>query len=153
MLIRCFEDANDHTIHNFSLSIMVLFQFGAFFFTCRFIRTAGKKTHVLKVTNFMNNLKNTELLTFSYMFRSFRSGFITVSTGNYRGMAHIMKKKTVKQTSRVQDINFAYLFLLFAGISSFCLLLSFFFVHLAVFHIFFTGLLPMGLSRRPRVIE
>ena len=61
--------------------------------------TAGKKTHVLKVTNFMNNLKNTKLLTFLYMFRSFRPGFITVSTENYRGMAHIIKK-TVKQTSR-----------------------------------------------------
>ena len=34
------------------------------FFTSRFIQTAGKKTHVLKVTNFMNNLENTELLTF-----------------------------------------------------------------------------------------
>ena len=41
----------------------------------------------------MNNLKNTELLTFLYMFRSFRPGFITVSTENYRGMAHIMEKK------------------------------------------------------------
>ena len=59
-----------------------------------------KNTHVLKVTNFMNNLKNTELLTFLYMFRSFRPAFITVSTENYRGMAHIMEK-TVKQTSRV----------------------------------------------------
>ena len=96
MIIRCSEDANDHTMPKFSLSIMVLFQFGAFF-TFRFIRTAGKKTHVLKVTNFMNNLKNTELLTFLYMFRSFRPGFITVSTENYRGMAHINKK----QTSRV----------------------------------------------------
>ena len=72
------------------------------FFTCRFIiRTAGKKTHVLKVTNFMDNLKNAELLTFLYMFRSFRPGFITLSTENYRGMAHIMEKETVKQTSRV----------------------------------------------------
>ena len=71
MIIRCFEDAND-------------------FFTCRFIRTAGKKTHVLKVTNFMNNLKNTELLTILYMFRSFKLGFITVSTENYKGMAHTM---------------------------------------------------------------
>ena len=70
------------------------------FFTCRFILTAGKKTHVLKVTNFMNNLKNNELLTFLYMFRSFRPGFITVSTENYRGMAHIIKK-TAKQASRV----------------------------------------------------
>ena len=60
------------------------------FFTCRFIRTAGEKMHVLRVTNFMNNLKNTELLTFLYMFRSFKPGFITVSTENYRGMAHIM---------------------------------------------------------------
>ena len=60
----------------------------------------AKKTHVLKVTNFMNNLKNTELLTFLYMFRSFRPSFITVSTENYRGMAHIIKK-TMKQTSRV----------------------------------------------------
>ena len=25
MIIRCFEDANDHTIHKFPLSIMVLF--------------------------------------------------------------------------------------------------------------------------------
>ena len=48
--------------------------------------------HVLKVTNFMNNLKNTELLTFLYMFRSFKLGFITVSTENYRGMAHAMQK-------------------------------------------------------------
>ena len=31
-----------------------------------------KKTHVLKVTNFMDNLKDIELLTFLYMFRSFR---------------------------------------------------------------------------------
>ena len=55
--------------------------------------------HVLKVTNFMNNLKNTELLTFLCMFRSFKPGFITVSSGNYRGMAHIMYK-IMKQTSR-----------------------------------------------------
>ena len=55
MIIRCFEDANNHTI----------------------------------LTNFMNKLKNTELLTFLYMLRSFKPGFITVSTENYRGMAHI----------------------------------------------------------------
>ena len=53
-----------------------------------------KKTHVLKITNFMNNLKNAELLTFLYMFRSFRLGFITVTTENYRGMAHIMEKNS-----------------------------------------------------------
>ena len=122
------------------------------FFTCRFIWTAGKKTHVLKVTNFMNNLKNTELLTFAYMFRSFRPGFMTVSTENYRGMAHIIKKQWNRQVV-YHDINFANLFLLFVGISSFCLLLSFFLVHLAVFHIFSQSLLPTGLSRRPHVIE
>ena len=59
------------------------------FFTCRFILTAGKKTRVLKVTNFMNDLKNAELLTFLYMFRSFKPGLITVSTENYKGMPHI----------------------------------------------------------------
>ena len=53
-----------------------------------------KKTHVLKVSNFMNNLKNTELLPFLYMFRSFRPGFITVSTENYRGMPHIKEKNS-----------------------------------------------------------
>ena len=83
------------------------------FFTCRFIRTAGKKTHVLKVRNFMNNLKHTELLTFLYMFRSFRQGFITVSTENYRGMAHIMEKnsetdKSCAMTS-ILRICFSYL--------------------------------------------
>ena len=64
------------------------------FFTCTFIRTAGKKTHDFKVENFMNNLKNIEFLTFLYMFRSFRPSFITVSTENYRGMAHIMEKNS-----------------------------------------------------------
>ena len=43
----------------------------------------------------MNNLKNTELLTFLYMFRSFIPGFIAVSTENYRGMAHIIKKTVI----------------------------------------------------------
>ena len=90
MIICCFVDDNDHTIHKFSLSVMVFILIGCVIFTCRFIRTAGKKTHVLKVTNFMNKIKNTELLTFLYMFRSFKLGFITVSTENYRGMAHIM---------------------------------------------------------------
>ena len=135
MIICCFEDADDHTIHKFSLSIMVLFKFGAFF-TCRFIQTTGKKTHVLKVTSYMNNLKNTELLTFLYMFRSFRPGFITVSTENYRNMAHIMETNQGNRQIVHYDINFAYLFLLFLGISPFCLLLSFFIVHLAVFRIF-----------------
>ena len=43
MLIRCFEDANDHTIHNFSLSIMVLFQFGAFFLPADLFELQVKK--------------------------------------------------------------------------------------------------------------
>ena len=90
------------------------------FFTCRFIRTAGKRTRNLKVTNFMNNLKNIEFLTFLYMFRSFRQGFITVSAENYRGMAHIMEKKQWKRQVVYYDINFAYLFLLLVGISFFC---------------------------------
>ena len=42
---------------------------------------------------FYENLKNTELLTFLYLFRSCRPGFITVSTENYRGMTHIIKKQ------------------------------------------------------------
>ena len=122
------------------------------FFTYTFIRTAGKKTHVLKITNFMSNLKNTELLTFLYMFRSFRPGFITVSTENYRGMAHIMEK-TVKQTSHVlwhqfcvsvSNIRRNFLFL------SFVVLLP---CTSGSFPYFFTGLLPTGLSRRPYVIE
>ena len=86
MIIRCSEDANDHTIHKFSLSVVVLIIIGCVFLP------AGKKTHVLKVTNFMNNLKNTELLTFLYMFRSFKPGFIIVSTENYKGMPHIKEK-------------------------------------------------------------
>ena len=129
------------------------------FFTCRFIWTAGKKTHVLKVTKFMNNLKNTELLTFLYMFRSFKLGFITVSTENYRGMAHIKicfskyHVKTMKQTSRalwhqfcvyVSIIRRNFLFL------SFIVLLP---CTSGSFPHFFTSLLPSGLSRRPHVIE
>ena len=89
MIIRCFEDANDHTIYKFSLSVMVLILIGCVFYL-QIYSNCRQKTHVLKVTNFMNNLKNTELLTFLYMFRSFKPGFITVSTENYRGMAHIM---------------------------------------------------------------
>ena len=122
------------------------------FFTCRFIRTAGKKTHVLKVTNFMNNLKNTELLTFLYMFRSFRQGFITYQLKIIEAW-HIWWKKTVKQTSRVLWHQFCvsisiirknFLFLYFVVLLP-CTFVSF--PH------FFTGLLPAGLSRRPHVIE
>ena len=90
MIIRCLEDANDHTIHIFSLSAMVLILIGCVFLPADLFELQVKKTHVLKVTNFMNNLKNTELLTFLYMFRSFKPGFITVSTENYRVLAHIM---------------------------------------------------------------
>ena len=90
MIIRCFEDADDHTIHKFSLSIMALILIGCVFLPADLFELQVKKTHVLKVTYFMSNLKNTELLTFLYMFRSFKPGFITVSTENYRGMAYIM---------------------------------------------------------------
>ena len=31
MIIRCFEDANDHTIYKFSLSVMVLILIGCVF--------------------------------------------------------------------------------------------------------------------------
>ena len=51
-------------------------------FTRQSIRTVGKTVHVLKVTNFMINLKNTKLLSFLYMFRSCKPGLIIVPTEN-----------------------------------------------------------------------
>ena len=99
IIIRCLEDANDHTVHKFSLSIMVLILIGCSSFTRQSIQTAGKTAHVLKVANFMINLKNTKLLSFLYMFRSCKPGLIMVSTENLRGITHIMKKKTMKQPS------------------------------------------------------
>ena len=66
MLIRCFEDANDHTMHKFSLSIMIngIILIWCVFLPADLFELQVKKTHVFKVTNFMNNLKITELLTF-----------------------------------------------------------------------------------------
>ena len=49
-------------------------------FTRQSIRTAGKTAHVLKVANFMINLKNTKLLSFLYMFRCCKPGLIIVPT-------------------------------------------------------------------------
>ena len=60
--------------------------------------------HVLKATNFMNNLKDTELLTFLYMFRSFRPGFITASSENYRGMAHVIKNSETDKSCTMTSI-------------------------------------------------
>ena len=51
-------------------------------FTRQSIRTAGKTAHVLKVANFMINLKNTKLLSFLHMFRSCKPGLIIVPTEN-----------------------------------------------------------------------
>ena len=83
-IICCLEDANDHTIHKFSLSIMVLILTGCTVLPDNLysIQTAGKTAHVLKVANFMINLKNTKLLSFLYMFRSCKLGLIIVSTEN-----------------------------------------------------------------------
>ena len=79
MIIRCFEDANDHTTYKFSLSIMVLFLIGYVFLPDNLFELRVKNTHVLKVTNFMINLKNTKLLSF---YACCKPGLIILPTEN-----------------------------------------------------------------------
>ena len=86
------------------------------------------------------------------MFRSFRPGFITVSTENYRGMVHMMEKnsetdKSCTMTSILRICFFYSQEFLFLSFVVLLLCTSGSFPH------FFTGLLPTGLSRMPHVIE
>ena len=90
------------------------------------IRTSGKSTHVLKVANFMINLKDTKLLSFCACFKVVNRAWTDWKLK--RHYTYHGKNQWDRQVVHY-GINFAYLFRLLVGISSFCLLLSFY-VHI-----------------------